>query len=223
MANNQGYVPRRDADFDQWQINLRTIVSANLVAWGIPATENSALNPLQNAWNSAYAVAKNRTQRTSEEVQAKSDARDAYEAALRLFIQRFLAINPAVSDSDREAMDITVRDTERTRPPEPQQAPKVTIESVTQKRHKLRIVDPLNPESKQKPEGVVQVQLYRFIGETAPVDVEEYEFLSNVTRFLYTVKFTMADAGKRAFYIARYENSRGEVGPFSEPVSEHII
>jgi len=179
MAINKDYVPRRDQDFNQWQANLRTIVTANLAAWGISVPDNNVLNPPQNAWTAAFAIAENKTQRTSEEVQAKSDTREAYEAALRLFIQQHLAINPKVPDSKREAMAITVRDTEKTRPSVPEHAPDVKVELVSQKRQKLRITDPLNPDSKQKSAGIAHVQLYRFIGETAPADVSDYVFIGN--------------------------------------------
>ena len=86
------------------------------------------------------------------------------------------------------------------------------IDAIKHLSHKLRLTDPANPHTQSKPKGVRAIQVFRFVGTSAPADVSEYQFVGDATRFLFESKFTLADVGKTAYYLARYVNTRGIPG-----------
>jgi len=216
------YIPRTDAGFDIFQSNFMGLVQPKLATWSIPTTEFSALTTLQTAWNTAWNKAKNKDTRSRADVQAKRETRKTYQAALRQFVKQWVAFNNKVTDADREALGLKVKDVQPTPMPVPDRAPDITIDAIKHLSHKLRMTDPANPHTQSKPKGVKFIYLLRYIGTQAPADISQYEFLGDATRFLFESKFTMQDVGKTAWYIARYVNSRGIPGPWSNAVSAAV-
>ncbi len=216
------YIPESDAGFDIFQDNFIKGVQPKLMLWGIPTTEFSALTGLRIAWNMAWLKAKNKDTRSRADVQAKKDARKAYQSKLRKFVMEWLAFNSKVTDADREALGLNVKDTEPTLMPVPDRAPDVTMEEIRHLVHELRLTDPLNPHTQAKPKGVRCVQVFKCFGEDVPTSVEQYRLVGDATRFLYTVNFVEADEGKLVWYIARYVNTRGIPGPWSNEISATV-
>ena len=58
--------------------------------------------------------------------------------------------------------------------------------------------------------------------DPAPLDPSELTFLATDTRTPYVAAFDGADANKVAHYMLRWENTRGETGPWSETASATI-
>lgn len=222
MSKKTDYIPSKDAEFNTFQDDFMTIVQPKLNAWNIPAAAFTVLQNEQITWNTAYGVAKNVNNRSRSDVLAKDTARESYEKELREFVQEHLAHNSDVSNTNRKKLGITVRDTERTRVQVPSNSPRISIDKIENMRHTLLITNPKNPKSRSKPKGVRAVQIFRFIGDEPPNDTKQYRFTGNATRARFISEFKTADAGKTAFYIARYENTRGETGPWSEYVKETI-
>ncbi len=222
MAQLRDYIPQPDAEFDAFQKNLFDIMNANQARFGIPAGEINALIPFKNAWEAAFEKARKPTTRTSGEVEAKNKAREEYEEVLRPFVKRNLTNNPAVKTKDLKDMDLTVPDDEQTPSRKPTRSPALRIDKIENQQHTLRILDKENPDTRAKPAGVKQTQIHRFIGTSAPSGPQDYTYIGNAGKFTFISEFTAEDEGKKAWYIGRYESTRGEVGPFSEPVHETI-
>jgi len=216
------YIPAKDESFDVFQSNFIASVQPKLITWSIPTTEFTALTTLQTAWNTAWNKAKNKDTRSRADVQAKKEARKAFQSALRKFVRQWLAFNSKVTDADREALGLKVKDIEPTPMPVPDRAPDITIDAIKHLSHKLRLTDPANPHTQSKPKGVRAIQVFRFVGTSAPTDVSEYQFVGDATRFLFESKFTLADVGKTAYYLARYVNTRGIPGNWSNVVSAAV-
>ena len=82
--------------------------------------------------------------------------------------------------------------------------------------------DATTPTSKAKPAGVRGCQVWQNIGTTSPVSVGERHDLATDTRTPYVAQFDAADASKTADYWLRWENTKGETGPWSAPASATI-
>ena len=203
------YIPRADAGFDIFQANFMPYVQPKLATWSIPSAEFAPLTALRTAWNTAWDKAKNKDTRSRADVQTKRLARRAYQAALRKFIKQWVAFNSKVSDADREALGLKVKDVEPTPMPVPDRAPDITIDAIKHLSHKLRLTDPANPHTQSKPKGTRAIQIFRYFGDNAPADIAQYQFVGDATRFLFESKFVLADVGKSVWYIARYINTRG--------------
>jgi hypothetical protein len=217
------FIPPSDAEFDSWQINHLVYLNANLAALGLIAldTDVTADNAGQTAWTPAYA-AHIAAQAAAEAARAAKDtARVNFEIALRRLVGR-LQRSTSVSDAERQALGITVRDTIPTPVPIPTTKPVLTPDTSARLRITIGFADEGTPTSKAKPFGVVGCELWMKIGGAPPVDLTECEFIALDNRTPKTVEFEGSDANKTVHFIGRWQNSRGEKGPLSETVSATV-
>ncbi len=216
------YVPYADAEFDNWQEGLVKIVVPKVTDWGIPADGLATLQTLQGAWADAFSKASNKQNRTSADVQAKNDARQAYEKALRTFVSEWLAYNSKVADSDREQMGLTVRSDTRTPVAVPSTRPTATIDFSVRLQHTIHFADEATPRSKAKPAGVHGCEIWMKVDGEPPKDASELTYLATDTRTPYLATFDGAEAGKVIYYWLRWVNSRNQQGPWSSTLSSMV-
>ena len=212
------YIPSADAEFHLWQGNLIPIVQSGVTAWGILAADTTALVALQTTWTTAFSKASNKQNRTAADVQAKDDARKAYEKGLRNFVAQWLANNAKVANSDRERMGLTVKSRTRTAVAVPTTAPVVTIDFSTRLQHYIAYVDEATPTTKAKPAGVHGCEVWVKLGTDA-----DFKFLGTNTASPFQAVYADADAAKNAQYRLRWVNTRGEHGPWSSVVSALVV
>ena len=77
------YVPRSDAEFNNWQAQNLSFAEGKSEAWKIPADMLVSLKNGQTAWDAAYVKASNRKTRSQADVEAKNVARRTYEKQWR--------------------------------------------------------------------------------------------------------------------------------------------
>ncbi len=216
------FVPSNEEDFNDFQGNFRPKVIAKKVAWGILDSEEDALNAAGDDWELKYAAGRDEADPTSSQRQAKNDSRKAYITLIRNLVNTRIRNNPAVTNNDKVSLRLTVPDGIRTRVAVPDHAPKIAIDKIEHEMHKLRITDPEKPTTKAKPAGVARINVYRFVGTAPPANLSQYQLYGSATKALFTSQFSDDDVEKKAWYIAQYENTRGERGPVSAPVSAVI-
>ena len=223
MSSQRDYIPSAEEDFNEFQAEFEELLVSDGPGWGVPPGKITDVSNARLDWEPKYAAGKDEADPKSSQRQTKNDARKAYTALIRSVVNQYLRNNPAVENDDRVALGLNVPDTTRTRKPVPDHAPKQTVDKIDHLLHKLRITDPANPSSRKKPEGVARINVYRFIGEQSATPVlAEYTFVGASTKFLYKSSFEDTQIGKKAWYISQYENTRGERGPVSVPVSATI-
>ncbi len=96
-----------------------------------------------------------------------------------------------------------------------------SFQGVERLRHTIQFVDELT-SSHAKPDGVVGCEVWVKVGDPAPADASALKYLATDTLTPYTVDYDGADAGKIAYYMLRWVNTRGEQGPWSQTVSATI-
>jgi hypothetical protein len=217
------YIPQNDLEFTAWQASLIEIIDSNAADWGIPTDDFSALIAKQTIWNTAFAKASNKQNRTSADVQAKEDARVSYVKDLRGFVAQWLASNSKVSNSDRERMGLTVKSGTRTPVPVPVTLPVGTIDFSIRLQHTIQYADEATPRSKAKPTGVHGCEIWMKIDGIAPVDASELSYVATDTSSPYIVNFEGKYAGKIVYYWLRWVNTRGEHGPWGSTISAMVV
>lgn len=216
------YVPKSDAEFNNWQNNLVEIVSENAEAWNIASTDLENLKTKQNVSVATFAKANNKQNRTQADVLAKNEARQDYEKNLRSFVAQWLASNNKVTDVDRTRMGLTVKSGTRTATPIPTTSPVGSIDFSVRLQHTVHFFDEASPRSKAKPTGVHGCEIYIKVDGEAPKDASELTYVATDTATPYVVKFDGNKAGKTAYYWLRWVNTRGETGPWSIAVSAMV-
>lgn len=217
------YMPRTDAAFNSWQNELATEVETNATAWGIPADEITNFKERKTPWDTAYAKAENKQNRTSADVTAKNTALGDYQKFLRTFITQWLSVNPKVSDADRTRLGLTIHTNTRTPIPAPGSAPIGTVDFSVRLQHTISYFDSNSAHSNAKPEGVTGCEVYAKVDGEAPTSVDEMKFLGTCSASPYVVKYDASKAGKIAYYWLRWVNHKGETGPWSTVVSGMIV
>jgi len=213
------YIPSRDADFDPFAIQFKTLIVASPTSYGLVAADGAAIADAVDDWHVAY-LANLAPTRNHGTVVAKNNARANCKSVIRGYAAQIRA-NRAVSDALKVGLGLRIPDPP-TPIPAPTSYPLLTIDSFNLGTLKLSAADQFTPDKKAKPAGTAGLLLFSIVAEesaTAPTDADFNAFLTK-TRFQNT--FSQADSGKMVTYFGRWTNGKGELGPWSPPVSIRI-
>ena len=215
------YIPSADGAFLTWEQTFINYADANQPALGLVPADLTPLTTARDAWESAYLDndAKQNAARAAR--QLKDDRRATLETALRALVRRLQA-SPQVSDDERAALGLTVRDGTMTPAAAAATRPVGIVSTAQRLRHEIRFFDEATPTRKAKPEGVMGCEIWVKVGTTPPADPSECTFLALDTASPYTAEYPGSDAGKCAYYLLRWVTTRGEKGPWSETVAATI-
>lgn len=215
------YIPSRDAEFETWLLNFKTLIAATPTNYGLVAADGTAITNTYNAWHTAFLAASNPGTRTNVTIAAK-DAQKILTLSLVRTYAKAIRANLAVSDSLKLGIGLHVADTEPSPVPAPSTFPLLTINGAGPGTQTLRAADQETPTRRAKPAGAAGMLLFRTIATTPSDDPENALFLGFVTRAEYVSSFNSGDDGKVATYFARWTNAKGEMGPWSAPISMRI-
>jgi hypothetical protein len=208
-------IPSNDDDFNKFQAQFMAAVTADPAKYGLYADEVTALTNAQAKWSPAYSALIAAREGALTATQAKDSARSPYEALIRAAARKMSA-TAGVENADRVAAGLAPLSDTRSPIGAPTTAPIARIESGLHNTVILHIADEKTPDKTAKPHGVHGCQVWLHVGDPAPVDASGCSYLGMVTRATYSDHHTAADAGKSAYYFLRWENAKGDVGPWSE-------
>ena len=221
MSSN--YIPSPDGDFDTWQTNFYTYANAHLVDLGLVAADLTPITTARTAWTNGLAAnaAAQTTARAAR--QTKDDSRAAYETLIRSLVRRLQA-SPSVDNAERQALGITVQDdvVTRTAASAAGTRPVGVVDTSERLRHTIRFFDETTPQSRAKPDGVMGCEIWVKVGDPAPVDPSELQFLTLDSSTPYLAEYDGKQGGQKAHYMLRWVTTRGDKGPWSETVSATI-
>lgn len=218
------YIPRPDAEFDGWQANWVTYAVANDAALGLdPLTDIPAIQAAQTAWDTDYDSHLTAQAAAQAARQAKDTERETFVALLRSYSQQ-IQNRTGTTDEQRGGLGITVPDTTPTPVAAPTTAPVLNIVTSERLRHVVEASKTaLEGGGLGRPPGVRGVQLWRKIGDPAPADESDLEFVNEFTRSRMTLDYQMSQGGLTVYYQARWVSTRGETGPWGELVSATVV
>jgi hypothetical protein len=210
------YIPRSDVDFLSWIKNLFAIVEENAELWHLSPASWAHINPpMITKYDVAYEKAIG-TNRGKVDVKVKNIARDALKDATRKYVNEFLKYNSAITNPDRVRLGLRVPDTKRTPVHVPSTAPHVTTAHPYPCVVEFHVSDSVN-RRKTKPAGVRGFELVWVILDTAPTEWSQliHSSFSTRVRTPFRITFSGYDRGKTLYFALRWENERGEKGPWS--------
>jgi hypothetical protein len=225
----KNYIPSRDADFDAFFLNLNTYVEAQTSgtpppAWShIPVEVISALLAAYAAWHMAYQ--KTLAPHTPVDTLAKNNARKAAEGVLRPFVSQYLHY-PPVTDEDRRAMAIPNHDTTPTPvpPPSTQVEADILLPGIHLIELKIKPASELAGLSATVRSGHGVRIYYGILGDVAatdkfrltapPASGDDLPHSVFTRKHKHQFDFPEEDRGKSVYFCLRYENSKGDAGPW---------
>jgi len=220
MATSDDSIPGPDPGFHEWVIPFHDYVSTNATDLGLQASDVAPLTTAVTNWKTDYPAHTTAQSNAASAKVQKDKTRAAIEAIARPMIQGFQA-STKITDTQRAAMGINIRSATRTRVAVPSSRPVGTVDTSQRFEHTVRYRDE-SMSSRGKPAGVASCEIWSKVGGTPPKDLSEMTYLAASTRTPYQVQYTGAQAGQTVCYWLRWVNTRGEQGPWSEPVSATI-
>jgi hypothetical protein len=215
------YIPKPDAEALIWMQTFAAGISASVATYDLVAADATAINAAVDAFASANSVAASPATRTPVSINLRDVARDAAESICRQYASQ-IKVNAGISDANKIAIGVRPINTDRVPVPPPGTSPLLNIVLATPGVQQLRFADSLTPDSGAKPIGAASLQVFVAVGTAAVTDPDAADFKGAFTRNPVAMDFPAADDGKVATYFARWANSKGEVGPWSLPVSMRI-
>jgi hypothetical protein len=214
-------IPRKDADYDVKQQIISEAVLENMQAWNLDENWlNTEFYPKKAVWDSAWAAYQNPQMRTAVVTFAKQNARKGFESKLRQLAQ-LLVHNPRVDESELTALGIAIPSHSHT-PAQPAESyPDFTIDSSVIRCLKLHFMDH-GRTNRAKPRHMRGVEVCWAILGSPPVNVDDLRHSAFATRAPFALEFDESERGRTVYFCLRWENTRGEKGPWSEIVSAII-
>ncbi len=212
------YIPNSDADFDEWQKNFLTHVEKGSSAWNIPNASVDALKALQTQWDTDYAAGGKHVDRTSSQQLKKTQTRDLYEKDIRGFVQEHIAFNSLITDDERRAMKVTVREEGHEARPPITTSPTVRATPLGGGRIKLECrVESDSSRTSMHPDADI-VELRYSLDDPAPESPAQATNGFNSSRSNWSLQIDILEQGKRFYGFARWANTGDESksGPWSE-------
>ena len=209
----KNFIPRKDSELVAWSDNFCHTVSDNATKWEIPADEVTALKTANVSFASIHLQADSPI-RDSVIVKEKNAARKALVNKIRT-MTRFRLQNPIITDADRTRLGITVRDVDPTNIPVPATRPSLDVRVVYFRRLEVRFQD-MDSESRAKPYGINGAVINYAVLDAQPAGPDALARSVLATRTPHMLEFTEEERGKTVYIAIRWQNEKGQKGPWSE-------
>jgi hypothetical protein len=172
------------------------------------------------AWKAAQDEADNPDTHTSLNIEKARRLRGEDTTNIRWMVNTFINLNAsgAITVEDRLDLGLHVKDTTPSHHPAPTSRPDTDVEPSGKYQHTVITLDSATSK-KEKPADAYGVRYAWQLGGTAPAspaDLPKSKFSRKTSeKFLWDT----SDQGKPVHYATAYENSKGDIGPWSAVAS----
>ena len=217
----QTFIPSREAEALAWMQTFAAGMTASPATYLVTASDALAITDAVNAFADAYSVTVDPATKTPVTVNIKDTAQASATQICRQYAS-LIKVNAGISDANKIAIGVRPVNNSRSPINVPDSSPLLNVIGATPGAQTVRYADTNSPDKAAKPFGAAQLQLFVAIGATAVADPDVAPFYGAFTKNPIGVGFSSADDGKMATYFARWASVRGDVGPWSLPVSMRI-
>jgi hypothetical protein len=236
MANNSDWLPGRRENQLAMAKNWGTVLGTQATAWNVPATEVTELASLTTAADTALTAAQS-SERTPVVTANCKAAFDALAAKMRFIKSRYF-LSPPLTDADIISLELRPKDTVHSPVPAPttQAEADISRPGVHLLELHLRPVPGSPPDPHRSdygyrvyygimPPGGATVEAATGVKHElmqVPTSGEQLPFSKFTRRKKELFDFAAEDSGKTVYFCVRYENAKGESGPWG-PMFNAVI
>jgi hypothetical protein len=222
--NNQDWLPQNhEALYNQATQTMDYLTaSGNLVRMGFGADTPqgewlvNTFDVTYTAFITAYTAWANPAERTSVKTANLVAAEKLFNPLYRQLYTGFLKVSPLVTDADLVAMGLPQRSDDKPTPaPVPTTVPVTEIVLPAPATVEIHFHDE-GKKSVAKPKGVHGAEICWAILDAPPSHWNDLTNSSFDTRTPLRLEFDIEERGKTLYFAIRWENTRGEKGPWSE-------
>ncbi len=222
MAATGSYIPASDEGFRTWGETFATNISADPGKFLMTPAQAASVQAAVDDFVAKLAISSNEATRTRATIIEKDDARSIAETLCRQYAI-LIKDAPGVADSDKVTIGVRPINPDRNPVECPQTSPILSIILATPGVQEIRYSDSTTPDSRAKPFGASELQLFVAITADGQGSLDDAKFLGKFTKNPVQVNFTAEEDGANATYYARWASMRGETGPWSLPVTMRIV
>jgi hypothetical protein len=210
------YIPQSDMGFLDWVTYFVQNLGKSLARFGFPSELYAQLKQMRDDFAQKFELAIEPATRTKVSVQAKNDARNMLKKMVRQAVKEYLVYNHAVTDPDRDVLGLPIHKTTRTRAPIAINAPDAEVDTSTIGRLIIHFFDKGGKHKKAKPAGQHGIEIAWVLSDTPPTRWDELLHSNTDTNSPFTLVFEYNQRGKTVHFALRWENTRGEKGPWGD-------
>lgn len=223
MATN--YMPSADSDFLTWAKNFSTYLTAHAVAMGFTAGDATNIDDVVDGFDAAMSQHVTKRDAALAARQQKDADKGSAVDEIRAMARRIQA-SPQVTDEDRQALGLPVRDGIRSMAVEPDmRRPYGIVDTSDPFRHTLKYREE-GAAGRGRPEYAIGCEVWMKIlpaGEPVPTNPDDLAYAGTNSASPYVCEFSGSDASKVAHYRLRWVSRGGAKGPWSEVISATIV
>ena len=203
--------------FSIFETTLVARVTADGAGWGISTAEITALTAQSTAYNVLWDAAKQKRNRTQEQVDDHQAGRIAYEDYIDGFAKQHLLGNPAISDSQIRSMGFNRRTD--TNSPRPAITATVFAKMVSLTSQQVQFICRTDSDASRasilKDADGVEV---RYVVGSAPSGVSACPHVEFSTRARFVLQLDESAQGQKIYAFARWRNNTdaAKSGPWSD-------
>lgn len=216
------YLPLADGPLRDWAKNFSDQISAggDPTALGLTLDQTMAYASLSGDYATKLAASINPETRGGATVLAKNNTKKALVAMSRE-LAMIVTNHPGVTDEQRYDMGLNIKDTTPTPVPPPDESPTIDVRSVDGWTLNIRLHD--GSANRAKPEDVTGALVFSYVGDEAPVSVDDWKFEGTASKTNTKVIFPSTIVpGTKVWLTAAWVNGKLQSGPAAMPVSRFI-
>ncbi|MEZ6132523.1 MAG: hypothetical protein R3C59_27985 [Planctomycetaceae bacterium] len=215
------FIPPAEGNFDAFVRQFVNQVAADPTEYEVSAERVKALQTQLADWDKKYAAAVKARDAAKAATESKDEARRTLEETVRS-VAKLIQANDEITNAARDAAGLPIHKTSRTPVPVPHTFPTGTVIGSDRLELTLMYSDVATPTRKARPHGVRGCEVYVAVGENPPTSPEDYRFVAFSTRTPELIKFKSDEGGQTANILLRWVNTKGESGPWSQPIMATI-
>ena len=216
---NKNFLFGKDGDLLSWAQNFAKTIKANTQLLKLDSKKVDAIQSLVTNFKNNLEKTKD-PERTRMDFIRKNESRMELRKNLRSFISVYLDYHPDMTPELRAAMGLNQRDPMRSRAQRPDTRPKIEVNPGI-RRITLRYRDEKSGK-RAKPKGVRGINYHWAVLDEIPESPESLTMVNSKSSGPLVLEFDEKERGQKLYVSARWENSLGETGPWSDIVNTYI-
>ena len=213
------YIPSRDVDLLAWALNFGRNLIANMKILNLDPKKVDAIQFLTFNFKSNLEKARD-PEHTRMDVVHKNVLKKELRQNIRYYVNANLNYNPAMTPALRAAMRLSSRDSLRSRAMRPASRPRIDLKPGI-RLCTIRYSDEMSGR-RAKPKGVRGIVYHWAILNEPPESHQNLTMTSAKSSGPLVLEFNENQRGKMLYVSARWENSLGEPGPWSDIVKTYV-
>jgi hypothetical protein len=215
MREHHGYLPDKESELTDWLDNFVEKLQTNAAKWQVPQAEADEIAALTAAFKAKHAACAG-PDRSKTLVAEKDAAKRTLTAKIRALV-KFRFANPSIPDEDRVSAGLRAHDKTRTPIGIPASRCLITdLKPLGGFRAEIHFQDETSPGSRAVPYGCNGALLNYAFG---PEKIGGYALLTStklITSSPYILELPPEAEGAFLSAACRWQNNKGELGPWSE-------